>query len=101
MKSIETKNASAGRFFCSVFIQSASETSRMEGDDVDVDDDDDGDPQRFIASRYKAYRQGKQSIGCIDEVAKYLMENCEEENDKTFNILAWRKYNTSKYSILS
>ena len=80
-----------------VSIQSASEISRMEG--VDVDDDD--DPDRFIASQYKAFRQGKQTVGCVDEVAKYLMENIEEENDKTFNILPWWKYNTNKYSILS
>ena len=51
-----------------VSIQSASEISRMEG--VDVNDDDD-DPNKFIASQYKAFRQGKQSIGCVDEVAKY------------------------------
>ena len=80
-----------------VSIQSASEISRMEG--IDVDDND--DPDRFIASQYKAFRQGKQHVGCIDEVAKYLMENIEGENDKTFNILAWWKYNTKKYSILS
>ena len=29
------------------------------------------------------------------------MENSEGENYKTFNILAWWKYNTNKYSILS
>ena len=67
-------------------IQSVSEISRMEG--VDVDDDDDDDPDRFIASQYKAFRQGKQPVGCVDEVEKYLMENSEGENDKTFNILA-------------
>ena len=67
-----------------VSIQSASEISRMEG--VDVDDDD--DPDIFIASQYKAFRQRKQPVGCVDEVAKYLMENSEGENDKTFNILA-------------
>ena len=38
-----------------VSIQSASEISRMEG--VDVDDND--DPDKFIASQYKAFRQGK------------------------------------------
>uniref|UniRef100_A0A7N2MX95 Transposase n=1 Tax=Quercus lobata TaxID=97700 RepID=A0A7N2MX95_QUELO len=84
-----------------VSIQSASEISRMEGVSVDVDDDDDDDPDRFIASQYKAFRQGKQPVGCVDEVAKYLMENIEGENDKTFNILAWWKFNTNKYSILS
>ena len=83
-----------------VSIQSASETSRMEDVGVDVDDDDD-DPNRFIASQYKAFRQGKQHVGYVDEVAKYLMENIEGENDKTFNILAWWKYNTNRYSILS
>ena len=72
----------------------------MEGVDV-VDDDDDDDPDKFIVFQYKAFRQGKQSVGCVDEVAKYLMENNEGENDKTFNILAWWKYNTNKYSILS
>ena len=71
----------------------------MEG--VDVDDDDDDDPDRFITSQYKAFRKGKQLVGCVDKVAKYLMENSEGENDKTFNILAWWKYNTNKYSILS
>ena len=69
-----------------VSIQSASEISRTEG--VDVDDDDDDDPDRFIASQYKAFRQGKQPVGCVDEVGKYLMENSEGKNDKTFNILA-------------
>ena len=82
-----------------VSIQSASEISRMGG--VDVDDDDNDDPNRFIASQYKAFRQGKQPVGCVEEVAKYLMENSEGENDKTFNILAWWKYNTNRYSILS
>ena len=85
-----------------VSIQSVSEISRMEGVGVDVDDDDDDDdPNRFIASQYKAFKQGKQHVECVDEVAKYLMENIEGENDKTFNILAWWKYNTNKYSILS
>ncbi|KAL0017102.1 hypothetical protein SO802_004171 [Lithocarpus litseifolius] len=81
----------------------ASEISRMEGvgDDDDDDDDDDDEPDRFIASQYKAFRQGKQPIGCVDEVAKYLMENSEGQNDKTFNILAWWKCNTNKYRILS
>ena len=79
-----------------------SEISRMEGVDVDDDDDDDDDNlDKFIASQYKAFRQGKQSVRCVDEVAKYLMENNEGENDKTFNILAWWKYNINKYSILS
>ena len=81
-----------------VSIQSASEISRMKGVSVDVDDDD---PDRFIASQYKAFRQEKHPVGCVDEVAKYLMENIEGENEKTFNILAWWKYNTNKYSILS
>ena len=80
-----------------VSIQSASEISRMEGVGADVDDD----PDRFIASQYKAFKQGKQHVECVDEVAKYLMENIEGENDKTFNILAWWKNNTNKYSILS
>ena len=69
-----------------VSIQSASEISMMEG--VDDDDDDDDDPDKFITSQYKAFRQRKQPVGCVDEVAKYLMENSEGENDKTFNILA-------------
>ena len=69
----------------------ASEISRMEsvGIGVDVNDDDDDDPDRITASQYKAFRQGKQLVGCVDEVAKYLMENIEGEKEKTFNILAW------------
>ena len=73
----------------SLSIQSASEISRMEGVDVDDDDDDDDDDlDKFIASQYKAFRQGKQFVGCVDEVPKYLMENSEGENDETFNIPA-------------
>ena len=49
----------------------------------------------------RLFRQGKQPVECVDEVAKYLMESSEKENDKTFNILAWWKYNSNKYSILS
>ena len=48
----------------------------------------------------RLFRQGKHPVECVDEVAKYLMENIEGENDKTFNILAWWKHNTNKYSIL-
>ena len=86
-----------------VSIQRVSEISRMEsvGVGVDVNDDNDDDPNRIIASQYKAFRQRKQPVGCVDEVAKYLMESSEKENDKTFNILAWWKYNSNKYSILS
>ena len=53
-----------------VSIQNASEISRMEGVDVDVDDDDDDDLDRFITSQYKAFRQGNQFVGCVDEIAK-------------------------------
>ena len=78
----------------STSILSEGETSRME-----VDDDD--DPQKFLVSQYKAFKQVTQSVECKKEVDKYLMEDCEGVNEKIFNILAWWKSNTSKYSILS
>ncbi|KAL0007898.1 hypothetical protein SO802_009400 [Lithocarpus litseifolius] len=54
-----------------VSIQSASEISRMEG--VGVVDDDDDDPDRFIASQYKAFRQGKQHVGILSRLARDVL----------------------------
>ena len=75
----------------SMSMQSEGETSRMEVDD---------DPQK-LASQYKAFRQGTQSIWCRNEVGKSLMDDCEGENKKNFNLLGWWKSNTSKHSVLS
>ncbi|KAL0013926.1 hypothetical protein SO802_000995 [Lithocarpus litseifolius] len=69
-------------------MQSEGKTLRME-----VDDDDD-DPQKFLASHYKAFKQVTKFVGCKREVDKYLMEDCEGVNEKIFNILDWWISNT-------
>ena len=43
----------------------------------------------------------EQSVGCSNEVDKYLAENCDTRKDVNFEILGWWKDNSSKYNVLS
>ena len=79
----------------SVQVESEDETSMIQ---VHVNYDD---PCKLIASRYRRFLEERQSIGCKNEVDKFLAENCEGTDDEKFDILSWWKNNSSRYRILS
>ena len=46
--------------------------------------------------------EAEQSIGCSNEINKYLAENCESRKwDVKFEILEWWKANSDRYQVLS
>ena len=46
--------------------------------------------------------EAEQSIGCSNEIDKYLVENCESRRgDVKFEILGWWKANSDRYQVLS
>ena len=46
--------------------------------------------------------EAEQSIGCSNEINKYLAENCESrKGDVKFEILEWWKANSDRYQVLS
>ena len=46
--------------------------------------------------------EAEQSIGCTNEIDKYLAENCESRReDVKFEILGWWKANSDRYQVLS
>lgn len=79
----------------SVQVESEDETSMIQ---VHVNYDD---PCKLIASRYRRFLEERQSMGCKNEVDKFLAENCEGTDDEKFDILSWWKNNSSRYRILS
>ena len=67
---------------------SESERTQMEGDA--------SDPYVMVHSRYEHFLEAEQSVGCSNEVEKYLIENCDGRKDVNFEILAWWKDNFSR-----
>jgi hypothetical protein len=45
--------------------------------------------------------EAEQSLGCNNELDKYLAENCEGRKDVNFDVLLWWKTNSSRYQVLS
>ena len=45
--------------------------------------------------------QVEQSIGCSNELKKYLAENCDGRKDVNFEILEWWRDNCNRYQVLS
>ena len=45
--------------------------------------------------------QVKQSVGCNNELEKYLAENCDGRKDVNFEILEWWRDNCNRYQVLS
>nr|XP_023901326.1 zinc finger BED domain-containing protein RICESLEEPER 1-like [Quercus suber] len=85
-------------FYCSVNspnVQepSGSERAQMVGDA--------SDPYVMVHSRYELFLEAEQSVGCSNEVDKYLAENCDGRRDVNFEVLGWWKDNSSRYPMLS
>ena len=60
------------------------------------------DPYAMVNSRFDRFLEAKQSIGCSNEIDKYLDENCESRRgDVKFEILGWWKVNSNRYQVLS
>ena len=45
--------------------------------------------------------QVKQSVGCNNELEKYLAENCDGRKDGNFEILEWWRDNCNRFQVLS
>ena len=45
--------------------------------------------------------QVKQSVGCNNELEKYLAENCDGKKDVNFEILEWWRDNCNRFQVLS
>ena len=68
----------------------------MEGDTIGC-----SDPYAMVNSRYERFLEVEKSIGCSNEIEKYLAENCESRRDVKFEILEWWKANSDRYQVLS
>uniref|UniRef100_A0A2N9ET01 BED-type domain-containing protein n=1 Tax=Fagus sylvatica TaxID=28930 RepID=A0A2N9ET01_FAGSY len=80
-----------------VEVESVSEKSTMTTD-VDMSETN---PYAFMDSQYDLYLEVEQSMGCNNELDKYLAENCEGRKDVNFDVLLWWKINSSRYQVLS
>ncbi|KAL4626790.1 hypothetical protein ACB092_05G122400 [Castanea dentata] len=58
---------------------SGSERTQMVGDA--------SDPYVMVHSRYELFLEAEQSVGCSNEVEKYLVENCDGRRDVNFEVL--------------
>ena len=79
-----------------VIVPSESERTHIEGDTISCID-----PYVMVNSRYERFLEVEKSIGCSNEIEKYLIENCESRRDVKFDILWWRKANPERYQVLS
>ena len=55
----------------------------------------------MVHSQYEHFLQVEQSIGCSNELEKYLAENCDGRKDMNFEILEWWSDNCNRYQVLS
>uniref|UniRef100_A0A2N9I1N5 Uncharacterized protein n=1 Tax=Fagus sylvatica TaxID=28930 RepID=A0A2N9I1N5_FAGSY len=68
-----------------VEVESVSEKSTITTD-VDMSETN---PYAFMDSQYDLYLEAEQSMGCNNELDKYLAENCEGRKDMNFDVLLW------------
>ena len=76
-----------------VQVPSGSEKTHIEGESIGC-----SDPYVMVDSRFDCFLEAEQSIGCSNEIDKYLVENCESRRgDVKFEILGWWKANLNRY----
>ena len=85
-------------FFCSVNSPNVQEPSESERTQMEGDA---SDPYVMVHSRYEHFLEAEQSVGCSNEVEKYLAKNCDGRKDVNFEILEWWRHNCSRYQVLS
>ena len=73
--------------------QSGNERTELESDA--------SDPYVMVHLRYEHFLQVEQSVGCSNELEKYLAKNCDGRKDVNFEILEWWRDNWSRYQVLS
>ena len=71
-------------FFCSVNSSNVQEPSGGERTPIVGDV---SDPYVMVHSRYELFLEAEQSVGCSNEVDKYLAENCDGRRDVNFEVL--------------
>ena len=69
-------------------VPSWSERIHIKGDIIGCTN-----PYAMVNSRHERFLEAKKSIGCSNEIEKYLVENCESRRDLKFEILGWWKAN--------
>ena len=80
-----------------VQVPSGSEKTHIEGESIGC-----SNPYMLVNSRFEHFLEAEQSIGCSNEIDKYLAENCESRRgDVKFEILGWQKANSNRYQVLS
>ena len=80
-----------------VQVASGRERTHIEGESIGF-----SDPYVMVDSRFDCFLEAEQSIGCSNEIDKYLVENCESRRgDMKFEILGWWKANSDRYQVLS
>jgi len=66
---------------------------------MDVEDED--NYSDFVKSQFKRHLIEEECVERKSEIAKYLADACEGDDDNSFDILSWWKCNASKYPILA
>ena len=73
-------------YFCvdspNVQVPSGRERTHIEGDSVGCTN-----PYAMFNSRYECFLEAEQSIGCSNEIEKYMTKNCEGRRNAKFEIL--------------
>ncbi|KAK4605841.1 hypothetical protein RGQ29_000218 [Quercus rubra] len=80
-----------------VQVPSGSERTHIKGESIGC-----SDPYAMVNSRFDRFLEAEQSMGCSNEIDKYLAKNCESRRgDVKFEILGWWKANLDRYQVLS
>ena len=78
-------------------VLSGSERTHIEGESIGCTD-----PYAMVNSRFECFLEAEQSIGCSNEIDKYLAETFESRRGGVkFEILGLWKANSNRYQILS
>ena len=85
-------------FYSSIHSPNVQEQSGSERTELESDA---SDPYVMVHSQYEHFLQVEQSVGCSNELEKYLAENCDGRKDAKFGIFGWWSDNCSRYQALS
>nr|XP_023897527.1 zinc finger BED domain-containing protein RICESLEEPER 1-like [Quercus suber]XP_023897528.1 zinc finger BED domain-containing protein RICESLEEPER 1-like [Quercus suber]XP_023911229.1 zinc finger BED domain-containing protein RICESLEEPER 1-like [Quercus suber]XP_023911230.1 zinc finger BED domain-containing protein RICESLEEPER 1-like [Quercus suber] len=85
-------------FYTSIHSPNVQEQSGSERTELESDA---SDPYVMVRSRYERFLQVEQSVGCSNELEKYLAKNCDGRKDVNFEILEWWRDNCNRYQVLS
>ena len=77
-------------FYTSIHSPNVQKQSRSERTELESYA---SDPYVMVHSRYERFLQVEQSVGCRNELEKYLAENCDGRKDVNFEILEWWRDN--------